>query len=78
VENVNAVTTRGCKTTHDPPYPNQKTGRAPRQPEETQAEGLAQPSEKSMEEKSTPNNYGGTMMLPFPTRERRKKKDRNE
>jgi len=31
VENVNAVTTRGGKTTHDPPYPNHKIGRAPRQ-----------------------------------------------
>ena len=43
MENVNAVTTRGGKTTRDPPYPNHKTGRAPRQQEETQAEGLAQP-----------------------------------
>jgi len=29
VENVNAVTTRGGKTTRDPPYPNHKIGRAP-------------------------------------------------
>jgi len=35
VQNVNAVTTRGGKTTHDPPYPNHKTGRPPRQQEET-------------------------------------------
>jgi len=78
VENVNAVTTRGGKTTHDPPYPNHKIGRAPRQQEETQAEAPAQPSEESMEDKPTPNNYGDTTMLPFPTRERRKKKDRDE
>ena len=31
VENVNVVTMRGGKTTRDPPYPNHKTGRAPRQ-----------------------------------------------
>jgi hypothetical protein len=31
-----------------------------------------------MEDEPTPNNYGDTMMLPFPTRERRKKKDGNE
>jgi len=31
-----------------------------------------------MEDEPTPNNYGDTTMLPFPTRERRKKKDRNE
>ncbi|XP_021303776.1 uncharacterized protein LOC110430425 [Sorghum bicolor] len=78
VENVNAVTTRGGKTTHDPPYPNHKIGRAPRQQEGTQVEGLAQPSEESIEDEPTPNNYGDTTMLPFPTRERRKKKDENE
>ena len=31
VENVNTVTTRQGKITRDPPYPNHKTGRAPRQ-----------------------------------------------
>ena len=31
-----------------------------------------------MEDEPTPNNYGDTTMLPFPTRERRKKKDGNE
>jgi len=31
VENVNAVTTRGGKITRDAPYPNHKTGKAPRQ-----------------------------------------------
>ena len=75
VENVNAVTMRGGKTTRDPPHPNHKTGRAPWQKEETQAKGPAQPSEASMEDEPTPNNYGDTTMLPFPTRERRKKKD---
>jgi len=75
VENENAVTMRGGKTTRDPPYPNHKIGRAPRQQEETQAEGPAQPS---MEDEPTPNNYGDTTMLPFPTRERRKKKDGDE
>jgi len=68
VENVNAVTMRGGKT----------TGRVPRQQDETQAEGPAQPSEESMEDEPTPNNYGDTTVLPFPTRERRKKKDGNE
>jgi hypothetical protein len=29
-ENVKAVTTRGGKTTHDPPNPNQSTGKANR------------------------------------------------
>jgi len=78
VENLNVVTTRAGKTTHDPPYPNHKTGRAPRQQEETQVEGPAQPTEESMEDELTPNNYGDTTMLPFPTRERGKKKDRDE
>jgi len=31
-----------------------------------------------MEDEPTPNNYGDTTMLPFPTRERRKKKDGDE
>jgi len=78
VKNVNAVSMRGGKTTRYPPYPNHKTGRAPRQQEETQAEGLAQPSEESMEDEPTPNNYGDTTMLSIPTRERMKKKDKNE
>jgi len=66
VENVNVVTTRGGKTTCDPPYPNHKTGRVPRQQEETQAEGLAQPSEESMEDEPTPTTMGTPRCYPFP------------
>ena len=74
VENVGSVTTRGGKTTRDPPNPNHGTAKTPRQ---TSAEPV-DPQDESSDEEPTPEVYGDTTMLPFPTRWRKKKKDGEE
>ena len=66
VENVSSVTTRGGKTTRDPPNPNHSTAKTPRQQEQTSAEPI-DPQEESSDEEPTPKVYGDTTMLPFPT-----------
>jgi hypothetical protein len=77
VENVSSVTTRGGKTTRDPPNPNHGTAKTPRQQEQTSAEPV-DPQDESSDEEPTPEVYGDTMMLPFSTRWRKKKKDGEE
>ncbi|XP_021321791.1 uncharacterized protein LOC110437626 [Sorghum bicolor] len=72
VENVSSVTTRGGKTTRDPPNPNHGTAKTPRQQEQTSAEPV-DPQDESSDEEPTPEVYGDTTMLPFPTRWRKKK-----
>ncbi|XP_021307193.1 uncharacterized protein LOC110431839 [Sorghum bicolor] len=101
VENVSSVTTRGGKTTRDPPNPNHGTAKTPRQQEQTSAEPVdpqdessdeeptpevygdttaepVDPQDESSDEEPTPEVYGDTMMLPFPTRWRKKRKDGEE
>ena len=65
VENVSSVTTRGLKTTHDPPNPNHGTAKTPRQQEQTSAEPV-DPQDESSDEEPTPEVYGDTTMLPSP------------
>ena len=64
-ENVKVVITRGGKTTHDPPNPNQSTGNAK---ERQEAEPSSKEKEKEQEEETTPKDFVDTSYLPFPTR----------
>ncbi|XP_021305504.1 uncharacterized protein LOC110431123 [Sorghum bicolor] len=77
VENVSSVTTRGGKTTRDPPNPNHGTAKTPRQQEQTSTEPV-DPQDESSDQEPTLEVYGDTTMLPFPTRWRKKKKDGEE
>ena len=67
-ENVKAVTTRGGKTTRDPPNPNQSTGKAKEHQE-------AEPSTKEKEEETAPKDFINTSYLLFPTRNRKQAVD---
>jgi len=58
------VTTRGGKSTHDPPNPNQSSGKAngrqEAEPSTTQKE-----KEKELEEEMAPKDFVDTNYLPF-------------
>ena len=73
-EKVNAVTTRGGKSTRDPPNPNNKIGKAQGQQEEGSS-----PSTKTQkdhkEEEMTPQYFVDTSYLPFLTRKRKQAMD---
>jgi hypothetical protein len=64
-ENVKAVTTRGGKTTRDPPIPNQSTGK---EKECQEDEPSIKEKEKEQEELMAPKDFIDTSYLPFPTR----------
>ncbi|XP_066361148.1 uncharacterized protein [Miscanthus floridulus] len=68
VKKVKVVTTRGGKTTRDPPNPNQSTGKAKEHQE-------AKPSTKEKEEETTPKDFVNTSYLLFPTRNRKQAVD---
>ena len=62
IENVKAITTRGGKSTRDPPYPNP-----------TRTNGISKeapsidPADKELQpEKTVPQEYCDTRLLPFP------------
>ena len=63
-ENVKAVTTRGGKSTRDPPYPNH-TGKAPAIQEEEQP--TDQEETREPEKGTAPQDYIETNFLPFVT-----------
>ena len=67
-ENVKAVSTRGGKTTHDPPNPNHSTGKAK---ERQEAEPLTKEKEKEQEDVTAPKDFIDTKYLSFPTRNRK-------
>ena len=69
LEKVNAMTTRGGKSTRDPPNPNNKAGKAQGQ----QGEGsCSTKTQKDQEEEETaPQDFIDTSYLPFPTRKRK-------
>lgn len=69
-ENVKAVTTRGGKSTRDPPNPNHVAGKqkAQQQRESTQNQ---EPAEEE-EEELTPPEYGDSSFLPFQNNKTRK------
>ncbi len=67
IENVKAITTRGGKSIHDPPYPNPAgtNGIAWEAPSSDLADKEVQP------EKVVPQEYRDTRLLPFPQRSRK-------
>ena len=73
-EKVNAVTTRGGKSTHDPPNPNHKAGKA-----QGQQEDIPLPSTKTQkdheEEETAPQDFIDTSYLSFSTRKRKQAMD---
>ena len=64
-EKINAVTTRGGKSTHDPPHPNH-TVKATR-PQEEEEEPPKHDDPEDLEEE-TPQKFIDTSFLPLPTR----------
>ena len=70
-EKVNAITTRGCKITHDPPYP-----KAPKKKVvvEVQVEEKA-PVVHQEKKRTTPHEFYDTEVLPFPERNRKATED---
>ena len=76
LENVNAVTTRGGKSTRDPPYPNHAAKKNRNEPEE---ESPSTTKEKEEEPKPSDGKNGiefqDTSFLPFPHRNRKPKED---
>jgi hypothetical protein len=67
IENVKAITTRGGKSTRDPPYPNSVgTGSNSRE-----APSNATVEEEIQLEKTVPQDYCDTRLLPFPQRIRK-------
>jgi len=72
LENVKAVTTRGGKSTRDPPNPNH----AAKQTREPKNKDEAAHIEPEIEEvAATPKVYTDTTYLPFPTRARKQAVD---
>ena len=59
------MTTRGGKTTRDPPNPNQYVGKAKQCQE---AKPSTTQKEKEQEEETAPKDFVDTNYLPFPTR----------
>ena len=73
-EKVNAVTTRGGKSTCDPSKPNNKTGKAQGQQEEGSSSST-KTQKTHEEEETTPQDFVDTSYLPFPTRNRKQAVD---
>ena len=73
-EKVNAVVTRGGKSTRDPPNPNHSVGKAKQhraaEPSTTQEE-----KEKEQEVETAPKDFIDTSYLSFPTRNRKQAVD---
>src|SRR6185437_151430 len=73
LENVNAITTRGGKTTQDPPYPNH-VNRKKASPVAEEPPQEEEP-EKVHEGKTAPHEFYDTQVLPFPMRARKPSAD---
>jgi len=72
MENVKTITTRGGKTTQDPPYSNHVNRK--------KASPLAEPPqeeepEKVLEGKTAPHEFYDTQVLPFPMRAKKPSTD---
>ena len=73
MENVKAITTRGCKTTQDPPYPNHvNRKKASSVVEEPSWEDEPK---KVHEEKMAPHEFYDTQELSFPMRAKKPNTD---
>jgi hypothetical protein len=68
---INAVTTRGGKSTRDPPNPNNKAGKAQRQQDEGSSSTMKIQKDQEEEEETAPEDFIDTSYLPFPTRKRK-------
>ena len=66
-EKVNAVTTRGGKSTHDPPNPNHKIGKAQGQQEDGPSPSTKTQKDQEEEEETTSEDFVDTCYLLFPT-----------
>ena len=74
VKKVKVVTTRGGKTTRDPPNPNQSAGK---EKERQEAEPSTTPNEKEQQDEVTaPKDFVDTSYLPFPIRNRKQAMDK--
>ena len=73
LEKVNAATTRGGKSTHDPPNPNNKAGKAQGQQEEGSSSTKTQKDQE--EEETALQDFVDTSNLPFLTRKRKQAVD---
>jgi len=65
------VTTRGGKSTRDPPNPNQFTGKA----KERQEAEPSTKTQKEQEEETPPQDFVDTSYMPFSTRNRKQAVD---
>ena len=73
LENVKAITTRGGKTTQDPPYPNY-VNRKKANPVAEEPPREEEP-EKVHEGKTAPHEFYDTQVLPFPMRAKKSSTD---
>jgi hypothetical protein len=70
---VKAITTRGGKSTRDPPYPNPTGTR--NASKEAKPFDSAEVEEAARPDKTTPQEYCNTTLLPFPQRQRKSSMD---
>ena len=75
LQNVKAVTTRGGKTTHDPPNPNHSAGKAKERQEDEPSKKIQKDQEEEETAMQAPLEYTDTCYLPFPTRNRKQAMD---
>ncbi|XP_066342199.1 uncharacterized protein [Miscanthus floridulus] len=71
LEKVNAVTTRGGKSTRDPPNPNNKARKAHKQQEEGPSASTKTQKDQEEDEEMAPQDFVDTSYLSFPTRKRK-------
>jgi hypothetical protein len=72
LENINAITTRGDKSTRDPPYPTRtcKTPATVQEEEKNDEVEEVEPQEQEMQQ-----DFHDTTFLPFPRRNRKARID---
>ena len=69
------MSTRGGKSTHDPPNPNNKAGKAQGQQEEGPSPSTKTQKGQGEDEEMTPQDFTDTSYLPFPIRKRKQAMD---
>ena len=72
LEKVNAITTRGGKSTHDPPYPT-RTGKTPTTTQEEKKDDEVEEVDPQAQEMM--QDFHDTNLLPFPRRNQKAKMD---
>ena len=73
LEKVNAITTRGGKSTHDPPDPT-RTGKTPVVVQEEEKRTY-EVEEVGLQEQELQQDFHDTTLLPFPCRNQKAKMD---